>query len=403
MKIKNFFSFFSSSLSLGGLVIFSRVWRKTRDVEANIQREGLQSSKADPFSSPAPLISIIIPARNEQEHIIFCLNAILAQDYPSFQVIVVDDNSTDQTTPLLTEFSKKHSRVLKVINCPPPGKNWSGKPNAIWQGVLQSDSASRFFLFLDADTRLFPGTLRAAISYAQKEELSLLSLAPTLITNSFWPALLIPVLGKFYALAAGRPLHPPRVDSVQAGAAGGAFILAEKGAYFACGGHQAVRNEVIEDVKLARLFREKGFKTAYTSGFSLLEKEPYQGLGDLWEGIGKNLALVAEGNWAGIGFIAAFEFFYGLVPFWNLLSFFTSIFKTPGQKFEKKKIILNLGPVILVYCLQARVNLSLKIPLKYVLLYPFSAVFSIILLFDSAFKTTFHRKIRWKGREISLT
>ncbi len=218
--------------SLTGLIVVDQLSKDGKQVSAQLKKLAKNNCRH------LPSLSVLVPVRNEQATIVECLETILSQDYPDFEVIVVDDNSTDQTPHLLHELTKSFPRRLRVIKASPPSPGWLGKNNALWQGYAQDAGASKWLLFADADTRLAPFTLRAAVSYAEQEKLDLLSLVPKMRLKGFWARLTTPEIGKLYVVAAQNPfrLHPRQPG----GSAVGPFFLVRRQAYKAVDGHRGI-------------------------------------------------------------------------------------------------------------------------------------------------------------------
>lgn len=349
------------------------------------------------FADKYPFVSVIVPARNEEKVIEACLNSILEQDYCQFEVIAVDDRSNDQTHALLAGLACEHPDKLRVIKGLAPQEGWLGKPNALWQGYKSSDAKSEWLLFVDADTQLAPQALRVAVNYAFANKLDLLSFAPDINLPDFWSRTLAAEAGKFYQFAAKSPFHPVRPDSIEAADAVGPFILARREAYVRSGGHRAVKNYVLEDVELARTFRAAGFSTCLTFGFDYVKMTPYEGFGDIWESVSKNIFVVGRKSWFTVAFVVGVEALYGLTPIGMFLANLT-------RNKEQNRTIqsFNLLAIGLLIGLHSELGAIFRVPRRYALLYPVSAILTSLIMLISAFRVTFRHAVSWKGREVRI-
>ncbi len=385
-------SSFSIALSAIGFVAERQAMQQARTFGKDLRAVPVTSAEN------YPPLSILIPARNEEADISACLESVLAQDYPNFEVITIDDNSTDRTGQILEEFARKHPDRLRLINIPaelPEG--WLGKNNALWHGYQHVKADSEWLLFMDADSRLKPDTLRTTIAYARHKGLDLLSLVPSTQTDNFWQRVMIAEVIKFYALAMSNPLHPPKAGSIEEATASGAFILVGREAYKQVDGHKGVRNNVIEDVELARQFRRNGYNTVQQADVNadIITSVMDPGLKGLWFGVSKNLFLVAGKKWSMVAFLVTVEFIYGLLPFILLLG-------GKGGKPQRIFKLANLAACSLILVLNSQLNYDMKVPRRYALLYPLSAVLTSALTVYSAFRVTFRNSVRWKGREVKV-
>ncbi len=247
----------------------------------------------------APLeLSVVIPARNEERNLGPCLDSLLIQDEHIFplgtewEIIVVDDESTDGTRSLAESYAAKHPgvRVLSAPHFESRGaqRSFTGKNNACWAGAQASQG--RWLLFTDADTRHEPGDLRRALHEAERHSSALLSYSPRQVLSGFAQHTLMPLI--FAELASAYPPAKVNDPDDRAAAANGQFLLVERGAYFAVGGHQAIGKSVLEDVELAwRVKRSKrGIRLRYAP--DALSTHMYRGFSDMVEGWTKNLALL---------------------------------------------------------------------------------------------------------------
>jgi glycosyltransferase involved in cell wall biosynthesis len=203
---------------------------------------------------PAPLVSIVIPARNEQSHIAGCIASLLAQEYAHLEIIVVDDRSDDATSAIVRDLNTCDPRVrLHRVDTLPAG--WTGKNHALHRGV--QDAVGAWLLFVDCDTRQHPANIAVALEYARSQRADLVSLLPTLANQSFWEHVVQP-----YASILLMALFPSsRVNSnshPETGFANGQYLLIRRSAYRQIGGHEAVRGELLEDISLARNVKHAG-------------------------------------------------------------------------------------------------------------------------------------------------
>ncbi len=243
---------------------------------------------ATPSENPIPEVSIIIPARDEETSLGACLESLTAQTGVAFEIIVVDDASTDRTRTTAESFAG-----VRVISPDPlarglAGSGWTGKNNALIAGVKQA--RAEWLLFADADTLHLPGSLARALDEAKKEQADLLSYSPEQVVVTFAERAVMPVI--FAELAAQYPPHKVRDETSEIVAANGQYILARRAAYEAVGGHAAVASKILEDVALARLFRDAGHRVYFRYGGDAVRTRMYRNWPQLREGWTKNLALL---------------------------------------------------------------------------------------------------------------
>ncbi len=201
----------------------------------------------------APLVSIIVPAKDEQETLAGCLETLCAQDYPNFEMVIINDRSSDGTETIARAVCDRDSRA-RLINITelPPG--WTGKTHALH--VATREAAGDWFWFIDCDTRHHPSALSIMLEYARRERAALVSTLPELRCETFWEKVLQPLEGivlmrSFSQLAVND-------DRSKVGFANGQCILAEREAYQAVGGHDAVRGRFVEDIYMAKNVKASG-------------------------------------------------------------------------------------------------------------------------------------------------
>ena len=238
---------------------------------------------ATPTVPQRPTVSIIVPARNEEACLRDCLQSLVTQSGVAFEIIAVDDHSTDRTREIARSFPG-----VRVIEAGPLPEGWTGKNNAVATGARHAHG--EWFLFTDADTVHLPGSLARSLAEAQKQGAALLSYSPEQIVTGFWEKAVMPVI--FAELASTyRPSEVSDPNSPTA-AANGQYILITRTAYDAVGGHAAVARSLLEDVELARLVKRSGRKIFLRFGGDAVRTRMYRTFAQLREGWTKNLALL---------------------------------------------------------------------------------------------------------------
>jgi len=255
-----------------------------------------------------PLVSVIVPARNEEACLGLCLESLVAQTGIDFEIIVVDDVSTDRTAEIARSFSTdpvgaalqarpsnldfgagvtaRHQ--LTVLSAPPLPDNWTGKNNAMSTGA--KITKGKWLLFTDADTVHKPGSLARAVAEAEQHGAALLSYSPEQEVRTFWEKAVMPVI--FAELAATYP--PKKMNDLASpiAAANGQYLLISREAYDAVGGHTTIASDLLEDVAMARLVKSSGRKIFFRYGGDAVRTRMYRRWAQMKEGWTKNLALL---------------------------------------------------------------------------------------------------------------
>ena len=236
-----------------------------------------------------PFLSIVVPARNEERQIETCVRSLLAQRYPQFELVVVDDRSTDKTGEILDRIAEQDLR-LHVVRGEPLPDGWIGKPWALAQGARRARGA--WLLFTDADTEHEPQACASAVQYACDRGLSFLSLLTTQRFETPAERMILPTILWMIAFGIGSLdaiNDPKRVD---AAIFNGQYILCERGPFESIGGHERVRASVAEDYDLARIVKRDGrFRSMLADADDLVYTRMYRSLREIWDGFGKNLYL----------------------------------------------------------------------------------------------------------------
>ncbi len=267
-----------------------------------------------------PRVAIISPGRNEAEHLPTTLVELCEQDYPSYVVVFVDDDSDDATPTITAELAARYPHLTVVRNDAPPPPGWVGKCWALHRGyevLCAADGEASpgggvdWICFTDADIHWDPRLLRLAMAYAADHDAELVSVAPLLHFGS--PVEAIVQLQLVLALGLMLPFEKAMDPDSPWTLTGGAFILVKRSYYDAIGGHNAVKGEMVDDLKLGMAIKAAGARHAVAIGDGLLWCRMYDGWADMWEGLTKNV-YAGLGNrwWAALGLALA-------VLVWNVL------------------------------------------------------------------------------------
>jgi len=250
-----------------------------------------------PNAAPdAPLVSVIIPARNERRNIERCARSVLSTTYPRLDAIVVDDHSTDGTGEIAAAIAASDSR-LRVILAPPLPDGWFGKQWACASGAREARGA--LLVFTDADTKHEPDLLSRAVNAMQSERADLVTLAGHQEMHSFWERVIQPHLFVLLSIRYGGTEHVSRAKRPVDVIANGQFILMSREAYDAVGGHAAVRDVVAEDMALAQTFVRVKRRVLLLFARTQFSTHMYASLNELIRGWGKNI--YAAGRTAALG------------------------------------------------------------------------------------------------------
>ena len=223
------------------------------------------------------------PARNDN-NIEACLKAALATDWPTFEVVMVDDRSTDDTGQIARRIARNDSR-LNVIEGSDPQPGWAGKPWACSRAA--GEAKGKWLLFIDADVQIHPKAASTVIQTAKERDLSLLSLFGRWTLVGFWERVLIPAVG--WLIRGSIELDKVNKRAAPEAFANGQFILLRRDSYVAIGGHGAVRGEVLEDVRLAQVVKQTGLGAEVRPAQWAFDVRLYRSLSEIVNGYTKNI------------------------------------------------------------------------------------------------------------------
>ena len=351
---------------------------------------------------PAPFISVIVPARNEARNIRRCLEALLAQEYPSFEIIVVDDRSTDATPQILAQLQREQEarsggggaappfKVVQGVDLP---KGWAGKPHALLQGV--AIATGEWYCFVDADTFARPDLLSSTYNTAVQHEADMFTMLTRQELVGFWERVIQPLV--FTALSIGFPFErvndPHKPDAI----ANGQFILIRREAYQGAGGHAAVKERIDEDRALAATVKGAGYRLLIANGWEVASTRMYTTLPEIWEGWTKNIYLGMRDQLGLLSF-GAFVGLLGalILPGWLLLGGLW-ILLGGGTAAWVVAIQALLAWAFLLYY-RVRAADAFEIPRPYALTLPLGSLMLTAMMFTSTYKVLSGQGVSWRGR-----
>jgi hypothetical protein len=229
-------------------------------------------------------VAVLVPARDEERNIGACIASVLANEGVTLDVFVLDDASQDRTAEIVREMAVHDARVHLVQTQSLPA-GWNGKQRACW--LLAQQASAPLLLFLDADVRLAPDTIARCAAEMQATGVALLSGFPRQITVGWMEQMLLPLV--HFVLLGFLPIAQMRRSTGTAYSAGcGQFFLAERGAYFASGGHSAIRETRHDGLRLPQAFRRHGSRTDIVDLTELAAVRMYESASAVWMGLAKN-------------------------------------------------------------------------------------------------------------------
>jgi cellulose synthase/poly-beta-1,6-N-acetylglucosamine synthase-like glycosyltransferase len=353
----------------------------------------------------ASSVSVVIPAYNEEVNIRECVQAVLQSqlaDPGKLEVWIADDESSDRTGTIARELAAMDARV-KVITVPPRpqdrvwrGKNWAcanAAPHAIGE----------YLLFIDADVRLEPGAIAAAIAESKAHQSDLFSCAPEMVCGCLAEWLVQPIMMSILAVGFNFEAVNDAKDLESAFAAG-PFMLFKRDAYEKIGGHRAIAAELVEDVELARSIKKSGLRLRYILGLGLVKVRMYRSFAALWEGWTKNFYMGSQRNLGAILYCAFAMTLIFVVPWLGLISSIVAYLLSDNgaQGFSLLAIAMSLVAIAAQYYLRSSSSIRFKQPLRYWWLGWLSGAIVVAIAIASVIKTETGWGWTWRGRSLAV-
>ena len=334
-----------------------------------------------------PFVSVLIPARNESRNIEACLEGLLAQNYPNYEVLVYDDRSEDDTAKKVKQFNDPKLELIEGGALP---EDWHGKHHACHQ--LAERATGTWWLFVDADTTHAPEMLEQAIDYAVRHEVDLLSAFVNQQTKTLGEKLMVPF--PFWIIFSLLPMLVGRLFKWPAfAAANGQFMLFNADSYRMIGGHEAVRKEAVDDVALARLTVKRKLRWRMVDATRVSSCRMYRSFKESFLGFKKNYFGILEYRIILSVFIWSWLFY--LQWFAPLVLFIDA--RSP--MLDARLSTLAWISVGLMAGLWGHFALRMRQSIWVVVLYPFIMTGAVIIGFVSMI-TTLIAPQQWKGRAL---
>jgi len=345
-----------------------------------------------------PLVSIMVPAKDEAESIQDCLRSLMRQDYRRFEILVVDDRSTDATPHIVQQLAAEDPRVrlIRVFDLPP---GWTGKTHAL--DVCRKHARGEWYLFVDADTRHDPTCLSVVMREALDEGADMLSLLPAIDARTFWERAVQPV-----ASACLLWLYPlRRVNNPacrQMGFANGQFILVHRQAYEAIGGHAGVRGQFVEDIHLGRGIRERGLNLRVAVGSSLASVRMYSTLAEIIRGWSRILYSAVDCRPARLRMLMGALCTFSVLPYAVLAGSGAALAAGWAPSFSAALCGLALAQEASQWALHSRLYAASRMPRRY-LAFRLLGVFAMLHILRRTVQLCRTHEVTWRGTTYTRT
>ena len=355
----------------------------------------LRPGRNEDAPAALPKVSVIFAARNEEDALPATLDSLLELDYPDYEIILVDDDSTDRTGTIGDEYDQRTAPDrLKVIHNRERPAGWTGKVYALHRAACAAQG--EWLLATDADVVHHPQTLRRAVSLAQRRGLDLLSLVPHIELKSFRERVALPLFS--FAIASSYPLFLVNNPRFRRATAVGGFILMRRKELEAFGGYAQIRTTVIDDLRLAQLFKWNGRRTYLAATRGLLRTRMYENCREVWEGLRRT---AFEGMGFSVGkvlAILALILVADILPGAAALTLSLRDVWAGHSLMADSTLLLASSTCLISALVYLPFLLVLRVSPLYVFTLPLGAAFYAAVAVDSMLASTFRAGVRWKDR-----
>ena len=350
-------------------------------------------------SAASPRVSVIVPARNEERNILACISSLLGQDYAPLEVIVVNDHSEDNTGKILSALQEQHPQLI-VIACAALPEGWTGKNWACHEGYGRAKGD--LLVFTDADTEHAPHFIRKASAAMLHEQADLLTVIPRFKIISLAEKAIMPLLlWLAYSVFPFALMNRGRLKMIAY--ANGAFIMFRRDPYSRIGGHAAIRDNVIDDMTLARRTRLAGMRSFAVNGSAALQCRMYANMQEIYSGFAKNLFRLFSNSlptYIAIPFfVLGWLFFCSvyIVPVCATAVFF--IFWLQGSLSSPVTAVVSGLSILCAFSSFVLFSAHFRYPRLLAFFYPINIFFLFTIAINSIIQTLCGRT-GWKGRSL---
>ena len=351
--------------------------------------------KFENTSKTNPKVSIILPARNEEEYIEKCLDSLINQDYDNYEIIVIDDSSEDSTGKIISEYAKNHPKVIPVSARPKP-EGWMGKNWACMEGYKKA--TGELLLFTDADTKHAKNVITLAVTHLNSFSLDALSAIPKMLTFDFWTNITLPMISTFlHTRFSALNVNNPKKKT---GYFFGSFFILKKKTYQEIGMHEGVKHEIIEDGALGKKVKELGYKMKMVRGEHLIEAVWARDKGTLWNALKRLMVpLYLQSGKIAIGIFFAIVFLL-FVPF----PIFAISASLPVETLSTKLLCMTsaIASILIYIGAVIEVKIGLKLKLRYALFAPLGSLVVVLGFLSGLLQAKRTSSVTWRGRSYSM-
>jgi chlorobactene glucosyltransferase len=345
-----------------------------------------------------PKVSIILPARNEEKYIARCLDSLLKLDYPNFEIIAINDSSTDRTEVIMQHYAARDPRIL-VVNAKSKPVGWVGKNWACYQGYLRA--TGNLLLFTDADTVHLPSTMSLSVKHLIFENLDALTAIPKLLCKDFWTKITLPMLSTFlYSRFSALRVNDPKT---KIGYFFGSFFIISRRTYEKVGTHKAVRHEIIEDGALGGKVKEEKFMMKMVRGDNYIEAIWARDFHTLWHGLRRLMIPLYNQKRKRASLMAIAIFFLLFEPF--LLLPYSLLFLNIARDDIFSLILIvsdTMASAIIIFSSVIQLRLSVFQNPLYALASPLGGAIISLSFITSIIDARKKGTVSWRGRQYTL-
>ena len=359
-----------------------------------------QSPMLEPITkspiSKIPKVSVILPARNEEKYIAKCLDSLLNQDYQNFEIIAINDSSTDRTIDIMYQYATQGTLV--VVDSEPKPDGWAGKNWACYQGYLKA--TGDVFLFTDADTVHSPSTMSLAIANLLEQNLDALTAIPKLLCQDIWTKITLPVLSNFlHSRFSALRVNDPKTKT---GYFFGSFFIITRSTYETVGTHKIVKHELVEDGALGSRVKEGKFRMKMVRGERHIDAIWARDFKTLWDGLRRLMLSIYSQDRIRASLMAVAVFFLLFEPF-VLLPYSLLMYRAINHLVTHILMDINFATIIVIFIaniIQSKFGMFQN-PL-YALASPLGGAVISICFISSIVDAKKRGAVSWRGRQYTI-